>query len=142
MYRYLKERWLQLWLFLVSIFKKKKMVVTQGNIDEAIQMATNTQIVIYKRVVAELKKGCEPCKEDFQLFTDLTNAIWLLTNQASLVERECITENDVWLQIQFIRENSCSLPYIPRVIVNTLNWLVTNTGLNILTNTNRKIITT
>jgi uncharacterized protein YdcH (DUF465 family) len=142
MFEYLKYKWLQLRLLIKIFLKRKEMIVTQQNIDDAIEQANASKEVLRAKIMADLKKGKETCKDDLQMYLNLDNAIWLLESAAIFVEQECINTDDVWVQINFIRENSCALPKKPTVITNVLNWLITNTGLDILTNSNKQIITT
>ena len=140
MFKFINQVWLQLRL-LISFFTRKTMIVTQKNIDDAIELANASKRALYIKIQAELETGCQVCKEDLQMYLNLDNAVWLLESSSIFVEQDCIETNDVWTQINFIRANSCTLPKKP-IVERIFTWLITNTGLDILTNNNKQIITT
>ena len=142
MFEYLKYKWLQLWLLIKTFFKPKQMTVTQKNIDDAIALANTSQRALYLKMQAELEQGKQVCKEDSQAYNNLNAALWLLNRGFVSVEQQCVTINDLWEQINFVKQNSCTLPNKPTVITNLFKWLITNTGLDILTNNNKQIIIT
>lgn len=140
MFKFINQVWLQLRL-LISFFTRKTMIVTQKNIDDAIELANASKRALYIKIQAELETGCRVCKEDLQMYLNFDNAVWLLESSSIFVEQDCIETNDVWTQINFIRANSCTLPKKP-IVERIFTWLITNTGLDILTNNNKQIITT
>jgi len=140
MFKFINQVWLQLRL-LISFFTRKTMIVTQKNIDDAIELANASKRALYIKIQAELETGCRACKDDLQLYLDFDNAVWLLESSSIFVEQDCIETSDIWTQINFIRANSCTLPKKP-IIERIFTWLITNTGLDILTNNNKQIITT
>jgi hypothetical protein len=142
MLTFIKLKWLQLWLLIKNFFKPKTMVVTQQNIDNAIEQANDSKRALYLKIQAELESGREVCKKDLEMYLNLDNAVWLLDSATIFIEQDCIDTNDVWTQINFIQQNSCVLPKKPTAIVNAWNWLITNTGIDILTSSNKRIITT
>ena len=82
------------------------MVVTQNQIDDAIELANESKRALYLKIEAELKKGCEPCKEDLQAYDNLNASIFFLTHTQEGIENHCITVNDIWVQINYVKENS------------------------------------
>ncbi len=82
------------------------MIVTQKNIDDAIELANQSKRALYLKIQAELEKGKEVCKEDLEMYLNLDNAVWLLDSASVFVEQDCIATSDIWTQINFIKENS------------------------------------
>lgn len=137
MYRYIKSIGLWLWLQLNKIFGK--MVVTQQEIDAAIAKAEEAKQALYLQIETKLKAGYPISDIDIQKYRNLRDAIFLLENSATFLVENCITKDDIWKQIQFINANTCTTPIIKQV-VDAFNWLITNNGKDILTNTDYKII--
>lgn len=106
MLTFIKLKWLQLWLLIKNFFKPKTMVVTQQNIDNAIEQANDSKRALYLKIQAELESGREVCKKDLEMYLNLDNAVWLLNSATIFIEQDCIDTNDVWTQINFIQQNS------------------------------------
>ena len=106
MFANIKLKWLQLWLLIRNFFKRKTMIVTQKDIDDAIELANSSQRALYLKIKADLEKGKDICKDDLQMYLNLDNAVWLLESSTIFIDQDCIETSDVWTQINFIRENS------------------------------------
>jgi len=104
MFDYIKSKWLWLWLQLRKFFGK--MVVTQHEIDAAIAKAEKTQRELYLSIETRLRAGYLISGKELSEYESLRNSIFLLTNSTKFLEENCITEEEVWLQIQYVNENS------------------------------------
>jgi hypothetical protein len=97
------------------------MIVTQKNIDDAIILASNSLRALYLKLQIDLEKGKQDCKKDLEMYDSLNDSLWLLKKSLTSENQDCLTTNDLWSQINFIRRNSCALPKKTIVIVNPIN---------------------
>ena len=111
------------------------MNVTQTQIDEALVKIDNVIYFLGLDVLLDLQRGnLEPCVANNEKYIQLKNYQFILTHTSFATSRQ------LWLTIQQVNNLTCSFPI--RLIAQVFTWIVTNTGLNILTNSNKQIITT
>lgn len=84
------------------------MQVFTSDITNAIIRAYQAMYQINLGFVEEWKQGREACQEDWDMFVNLEMAVSMLTNYTNLTAEECIDDNDVWEQIQWINNISIS----------------------------------
>jgi hypothetical protein len=115
------------------------MEVTQVQIDDAIGLANETIAILGIKSAETLLTGCQPCED---VFTDYNKTImykFILGQGLDAVSSGCLQMMDLWRVIQEVNTmSSCN----PLVVIDNFNWLITNTGIPIITNEYKKIIVT
>lgn len=115
------------------------MEVTQQEINNSILLIDKSIALLATKASATLKTGCQPCEDLFNEYNKLRVYKYLLQQGFTAVNLGCITENDLWNAVQFVKQNTCGFPDLAG---EEYSWLVTNYGFDILTNELMKIKTT